>query len=144
MFWMTMRTLYLLGRTPAKDWLPFLQRKCEKLSALLRSRSTENGQRELEIERLEQAMFQAVAHYTVRNYPGRILNIVASKRNLRDSRYAWTDVAAEGCQTVDVAAMRTGDLLVSPHVEEISSQIQHFIAAGSHDKTIRPSSEVVA
>ena len=83
-------------------------------------------------------MFRAVAHYTVRKYPGRILNIVAAKRNVRDTRYVWTELAGGGCQTLDVAVFRTGDLLVSPHVEEISSYVQRFLAAGSQDKIVRP------
>jgi len=134
---MTMRTFHELRRMPMKDWLPVVQRKCEKFSSVFR-RPTENELRERQIKRMEQAMFRAVAHYTVRKYPGRILNIVASKRNVRDTRYAWTELAGGGCQTLDVAAVRTGDLLVSPHVEEISSHVQRFLAAGSQDKIIRP------
>ena len=134
---MTMRTFHALRRMPMKDWLPVVQRKCEKFSSVFR-RPTENELRERQIKRMEQATFRAVAHYTVRKYPGRILNIVASKRNVRDTRYVWTELAGGGCQTLDVAAVRTGDLIVSPHVEEISSHVQRFLAAGSQDKIIRP------
>jgi amino acid adenylation domain-containing protein len=133
----TMRTVYLLGRMSTKDWLPFVQRKCENFSSFLQRRSTDDGQRELQIERMEQAMFHAVARYTVHKYPGRILNIVASKRNVRDTRYVWTELAGGGCQTLEVAALRTGDLLVSPHVEEISSHVQRFLATDSEDKRVR-------
>ena len=136
-FWMTMNTVQTLRRMPMKDWLPFVQRRCEKFSSFLRRRSTENELIELQIERMEQAMFHAVARYTVRKYPGRILNIVASKRGVRDSRYVWTELAGGGCQTLDVAAVRTGDLLVSPHVEDISSHVQRFLAVGSQDKIVQ-------
>jgi thioesterase domain-containing protein/acyl carrier protein len=134
---MTMSTFHALRRMPMKDWLPVVQRKFEKLSSVFR-RSTESELRERQIKRMEQAMFRAVARYTVRKYPGRILNIVASKRIVRDTRYVWTELAGEGCQTLDVAALRTGDLCVSPHVEEVSSHVQRFLAAGSQDKIVQP------
>ncbi len=134
---MTMRIFHTLRRMPMKDWLPVVQRKCEKFSSVFR-RSTENELRARQIKRMEQAMFRAVARYTVRKYPGRILNIVAAKRNIRDTRYVWTELAGGGCQTLDVAVFRTGDLLVSPHVEEVSSYVQRFLAAGSQDKIVRP------
>ncbi len=137
-FWITMSTCQAVRGMPMKDWLPFVQRKCEKFASFLRRRSSENELIELQIERMEQAMFHAVARYTVRKYPGRILNIVASKRGVRDTRYVWTDLAGGGCQTVDVAAVRTGDLLVPPHVEEIFSHVQRFVAACSQDKIARP------
>jgi acyl carrier protein len=135
---MTMRTFHALWRMPMKDWLPFAQRKREKLSSFFQRRSTEDGLKELQDERMEQAMFHSVAHYTVRKYPGRILNIVASKRIVQDTRYVWTELAGGGCQTLDVPALRTMDLLVSPHVEEISSHIQRFLTADSQDKTVQP------
>jgi thioesterase domain-containing protein/acyl carrier protein len=134
LFWMVLRSAYTLWHMPLDQWVSLVQRKCEKLFSFLQRSSTEDGL----FERMEQAMFHAAARYTVRKYPGRILNIVASKRNVRDTRYVWAEQAGEGCQTFDVSAARTADLLISPHVEEVTSHIQRFLAADSSGNIIRP------
>ena len=134
LFWMALRSTYTLWHMPLDQWASLVQRKCEKLLSFLQRRSTEEGL----IERVEQAMFHAASRYTVRKYPGRILNIVASKRNVRDTRYLWSEYAGGGCQTLEVSAARTADLLISPHVEEVFPHIQSFLAADSSDNTVRP------
>jgi hypothetical protein len=84
-------------------------------------------------------MFSAAARYTMRTYPGRILNIVASKRiTAQDTRYAWRELALGGCRTINVGAGGMLGLLASPYVEEVSSHIQRFISDNSQDTPVRP------
>ncbi len=84
-------------------------------------------------------MFHAAARYTMRPYPGHILNIVASQRiETGDTRYVWRELAGGGCHTIDIAALRTADLVVSPHVEEVSSHIRRYIAERFQDTPVRP------
>jgi amino acid adenylation domain-containing protein len=141
-FWRTMGNIHVLLRMPMKDWRPFVQRKSERLSSFLRSRTTEDELFvESQVERVRQSTRQAVARYAVRKYPGRILNIVASKRNvaktLIDTRYVWAELAGGGSQTVHIAAADSGLLLTSPHVEEVSGQLQAFLAVDAQDEKAR-------
>ena len=92
---------------------------------------------EFQVERVTQSTRQAVAGYAMHKYPGRILNIVASKRNVAetvtDTRYVWTELGGGGSQTVQVAATDSGRLLTSPHVGEVSGH-QAFLAGGAQDE----------
>ncbi|MBH0203797.1 MAG: hypothetical protein HP496_16210, partial [Nitrospira sp.] len=124
---------------PMKDWWLVVRRKIGTLLSLFRRPPhSDLGRRQR--KRVERAMFQAAANYAVHRYPGHILTFVASQRiDPQDTRYAWRELADGGCQTVEVAARRTGDLVLSPHVEEISSHIRRYIAEYFLDKPIRPS-----
>jgi hypothetical protein len=84
-------------------------------------------------------MFHAAARYTMNPYPGHILNIVASQRiETDDTRYVWKELAGKGCRTIEIAALRTADLVVSPHVEEVSSRIQQYITEHLQNTPRRP------
>jgi thioesterase domain-containing protein/acyl carrier protein len=137
--WKAVGNIRALLRMPRKDWGAFLRSKCESFLSFLRRRSTEDELFvEFQFERVAQSTRQAVARYAVRKYPGRILNFVASKRNVAktvlDTRYVWSDLAGGGCQTVNIAAVNAGDLLTSPHVEELSAQLQAFLANDAQDE----------
>jgi len=100
---------------------------------------TGNELKQQHIKRVRQAMFHAAARYTMSPYPGHILNIVASQRtDADDTRYVWRELARGGCRTIEMAALRTADLVVSPHVEEVSSHIRHYIAEHSQETPLRP------
>ncbi len=134
-----MGNIHVLLRMPMKDWWPFVQRKSERLLSFLRSRTGEDELFvEFQVERVMQSTRQAVARYAVRKYPGRILNIVASKRNVAetvvDTRHVWEELGGEGSQTVQVAARDSGLLLTSPHVGEVSGHLQAFLAGASQDE----------
>ncbi|UVT16100.1 MAG: amino acid adenylation domain-containing protein [Nitrospira sp.] len=135
---MTLNTLGELRRSPPRDWLPVIQRKCGKaLSFFQQPAETELRQRQ--IKRIEQAMFRAAAHYTIRAFPGRMLNIVASQRIVaHDTRYAWRELAGGECQNIEIAARRTADLLTSPHVEEVASHIRRYVAENRPYTPVRP------
>ncbi|MBX3332433.1 MAG: alpha/beta fold hydrolase, partial [Nitrospira sp.] len=135
---MTASTLGKFQRTPMKDWLPIVHRKYEKIRSLFR-KPTQDELRQHQLKRVQQAMFRAAASYTLRTYPGRILNIVASQRIAEhDTRYSWSELAGGGTLAIEVAVRRTADLLASPYVENVSSHIQRFIADESQDSSARP------
>jgi thioesterase domain-containing protein/acyl carrier protein len=137
----TMSALAELRRMPMKDWVQVVRRNGQLfLSRLRRAPENEPGHRQLNHMRL--AMFRAAARYTIRPYPGHILNIVASERIMeQDTRLDWSELAGGGCQTVKIATRRTGDLVVSPHVEEVSAHIQRYIAEHSLRTPVRPNNK---
>jgi hypothetical protein len=105
---------------------------------------------EFQVERVTQSTRQAVARYAMRKYPGRILNIVASKRNVAetvtDTRSVWEELGGGGSQTVQVGARDSGLLLTSPHVGEVSGHLQAFLAGESQNESPgdRPPSDMSA
>jgi len=140
--WKTMGNIHELLRMPRKDWKAFVQHKSERLISFLRRRTVEDELFvEFQVERVMQSTRQAVARYAVHKYPGRILNIVASKRKVAetvvDTRYAWEELGAGGSQTVQITAADSGLLLTSPHVEEVSEQVQAFLAVDAQDEIAR-------
>lgn len=135
---MTASILGEFQRTPVTDWLPIVHRKYEKVRSLFREPTTDEL-RQRQLKRVQQAMFRAAASYTLRTYPGRILNIVASQRIAEhDTRYSWSELAGGGSLTIEIAVRRTADLLASPYVENVSSHIQRFIADEFQDSSVRP------
>lgn len=131
-----MGNIHVLYRMPMKDWRPFVRGKRERLLSFLLNRTREDELLvEFQGERVVQSTRRAVARYTVRKYPGPILNIVASKRNMAqtvvDTRHIWTELGGEGSQTVQVAATDSGLLLTSPHAGEVSGHLQAFLAGPS-------------
>jgi len=77
----------------------------------------------------------------VRKYPGRILNIMASKRNVAktviDTRHVWAELGGGGTQTLHIPAADSGLLLTPPHVGEVSERLQAFLAVDDQDKIAR-------
>ena len=137
-----MGNIQVLLPMPMKDWRPFVHRKRERLLSFLRSRTNEDELLvEFQGERVAQSTRRAVARYTVRKYPGHILNIVASKRNMAktvvDTRYVWAELGGGGSQTVQVAATDSGLLLTSPHVGEVTAHLQVFLAVVAQHETDR-------
>jgi thioesterase domain-containing protein/acyl carrier protein len=137
--WRTVGNIRALFRLPIEDWIPFIQRKREGLMSLSR---TEAGSEQLlanfQVEQVTRATLQAVARYNVCKYPGRILNIVASKRlvarTVTDTRQLWPDLGGEGSRTVQVAAANSGILLTTPHVEEVAEHLQAFLVEDTHNE----------
>ena len=137
--WRTMGNIHVLLRMSIKDWRPFVQRKRERLLSFLQNRTVEDELFvEFQVERVTQSTRQAVARYAMRKYPGRILNIVASKRNVAetvtDTRSVWEELGGGGSQTVQVAATDSGLLLTSPHVGDVSGHLQAFLAGEAQDE----------
>jgi amino acid adenylation domain-containing protein len=140
--WRTMGSIHSLLRLPIKEWGDFVQRKSERLMSFLERRTTEDELFvEFQVERVTQSTRQAVARYVVHKYPGRILNIIASRRNVAptvvDTRCVWTDLCGEGSQTVHIAAADSGLLLTAPHVGEVSRCLQAFLPVNDQEKIVR-------
>lgn len=136
-FWRAVRNFHVLLRMPMKNWWEFVWRKSERFLSFLERRPAESGLFiELQLERMKQSTFHAVARYTLGKYSGRVLNIIASEylvdKTVTDTRYFWDKLAGGGCQTVHIAASRGGALLTSPHVEELSAHVQTFLAENVH------------
>jgi amino acid adenylation domain-containing protein len=139
MLWRIMSNIGTLFRLPVKDWNPFIQRKRERLLSFSR---TVAGNEELlanfQVSRVTRATLHAVARYDVRKYPGRILNIVASKRHVArtvtDTRHIWPEFGGRGSKSVQVGAVAAGHLLTTPHVEEVTKHIQAFLVEDTHDE----------
>ncbi len=130
----TMSALGELRRMPMKYWIQILRYNSNLLLTRLR-KAPENELEDRQFNHMRLAMFRAAAWYTMRPYPGSILNFVASARIMEhDTRRVWSELAGGGCRTVEIPARRTTDLVVSPHVEEISSHILRLIAE-SHPYT---------
>jgi acyl carrier protein len=143
MLWRIISNIGVLFHLPVKDWSPFIRRKCERLMSLSR---TVAGNEELltdfQVSRVIRATLQAVARYDARKYPGRILNIVASKRHVArtvtDTRHVWPEFGGEGSKSVEVEAINAGQLLVTPHVEEVAKHIQAFLVEDIHNHPQHP------
>jgi thioesterase domain-containing protein len=139
LLWRIMRTIPRLVRLPVKDWVSFLQRKCKRLMSLSQTNAAKDELFvEFQVERVTRATLQAVARYDVRKYPGHILNIVASKRyvaqSVTDTRHVWPDFGGEASKTVQVAAINSGQLLVTPHVEEVTKHLQAFLGEDTQNE----------
>ncbi|MBS0184104.1 MAG: amino acid adenylation domain-containing protein [Nitrospira sp.] len=133
-----LRSVGELRHMPMRERLSIIQRKYKSFLSVFQG-PTGNALRQHQIKRVRQAMFHAAARYTMRPYPGSILNIVASQRiETGDTRYVWRELADGGCRTIDLSALRTADLVVSPHVEEVSSHIRRYIAERSQVTPVRP------
>ncbi|MBH0208204.1 MAG: hypothetical protein HP495_06755 [Nitrospira sp.] len=125
-----------LRHMPIKARWSVVRRKITTLLSLFR-KPPESNQKVRQRKRVERSMFQAAANYAVLQYPGRILTFVASQRiDPQDTRYAWRELADGGCQTVEIAARYTGELVESPHVERISSHICRYVAEYFSDTPI--------
>ena len=134
----TLRTVRELRRMPMSERWSVIRRKCKSFLSVFQG-PTGNALRQHQIKRVRQAMFHAAARYAMRPYPGSILNIVASQRiETGDTRYVWRELADGGCRTIDMSALRTADLLVSPYVEDVSSHIRRYITERSQVTPVRP------
>ncbi len=138
LLWLTWRAWADLWGKPIAEWSSILRRKSESLQSIVHG-PTGTARREQIRKRIEDGMFRAAAHYAVRPYPGRILNVVAANRVMeQDTRRAWTDMAGGGGETLEVATWRTEELVFSPHVEGTASSILRFIEENCHDTPVRP------
>ena len=140
--WRIAESIHRLLRMPVKAWMSFVRQKSESFLSFLRIRTTEDELFvELHVERVIQSTRTAVARYIAYKYPGRILNIVASKRHVAektvDTRRMWEAIAGEGSQTVEVSATDSGRLLISPHVEEVAGYLQAFLAVEAQAEIAR-------
>ncbi len=136
--WKLWRTIADLRRIPLSKQLAVIRRKYTSFMSYFDPPSGDTLRRR-QIKRVRQAMFHAAARYTMRPYAGHLLNIMASQHiDAHDTRYGWNELSGGNCQTIHIPTLRTTDLVVSPHVEDVSSYIRHYVAEHSHDAPVQP------
>ena len=120
-------------RLPLRAWPGFIR---EKIANARRSLTAppgmlDGGFGEIQELRVMQSTLRAVAGYTVRPYPGSLLNIVASQRRVApgalDTRRSWEGLASGGASAHHIPASDSGQLFVSPHVEEMAGYLQAYV-----------------
>ncbi|HET8579554.1 MAG TPA: thioesterase domain-containing protein, partial [Nitrospiraceae bacterium] len=123
-----------LWRLPLRAWPSYWQGKLGSIKSLLKREWLHLGSQEDYTDLVTSATFYAVSRYQPQPYPGRLLNVIASKRPLSDStqdtRLAWSELALMGDQTVFMPAEDSGRLFVAPHVQELA---HHLIAYFNHE-----------
>jgi acyl carrier protein len=129
---------------PMREWWPTVTRKTKVLFSLFWQPFSEHIQdQDLQIQRLTQATFLAVARYHVKRFTGQIINFVASRRQIDDvipdTRHRWPHLGNKDSRTVHIPAEDSGRLFVSPHVEELAAHLQKYLrrdqAASSNPST---------
>jgi hypothetical protein len=88
----------------------------------------------------------AVAKYSPRTLPVDLLNVIAKGRVVRsresDTRRTWESLATGAKHFGQVSAADSGQVFVSPHVEELAQLLQQFAAerlsprARDHDESV--------
>ena len=117
-----------LSDLPVSQWGGFLVSKARRAATMLFEKSTADEMPQdgtFASARLTSATLQAVAEYEPEPYPGSIFHVVAGKRPLQegapDTRQLWTQLALSPSETVSVPAGDSGQLFVSPHVEQVAA-----------------------
>jgi len=132
--------LRTLIRQPIRDWLPALKKKSQVLLSLLSQAASDHIQdKDFQIQRLTHATFLAIARYRVQRFSGRIINIVASHRRvddvIPDTRHRWSHLGNNDSQTIHIPAEDSGQLFVSPYVEELAAQLRLYTQTGHASST---------
>jgi amino acid adenylation domain-containing protein len=135
-----------LRRMPPREWILFVRAKLSALPALMRGTTgTPLADSSPYHERLVQATLFAVANYQTTAYPGRLLNLVASRRpiaeGVRDTRTEWEALARRGGRTCYIRATDSGRLFVSPHVEELSRHVMQYVSDALQEASSQASAE---
>ncbi|HEY6085891.1 MAG TPA: thioesterase domain-containing protein, partial [Nitrospira sp.] len=117
---------------PMAEWWVHFVRKGKVLLSLFSQSITDHVQdKDFQVQRLTQATFLAVAHYRVKRLAGRIINVVASRRQvgdmIPDTRQRWAQLANEESCTIHIPAEDSGRLFVSPYVEELAASFQQYL-----------------
>lgn len=120
-----------LARLPARQWLAFVRRRFEQATVLLDRGLTETlAASTYHSESVVRSTLKAVAAYRPSRYPGRLLNLVATRRPLEpgteDTRRSWEGLATETSQAVFLPAEDSGRLFISPHVEALALHLEGF------------------
>jgi hypothetical protein len=78
------------------------------------------------------ATWYAISRYDPKPLPGSLLHIIAEKRALRpgtfDSRHMWEQRVLDGSTTLFNPAIDSGQMFVTPNVEPLAVELEHYIA----------------
>ncbi|MCC6140583.1 MAG: amino acid adenylation domain-containing protein [Nitrospira sp.] len=121
-----------IAQLPMNEWWATVVRKTQVVQALLSQSFTDHIQdRDFQVQRLTEATLLAVARYRVEATAARIVNVVASNRQVEDvipdTRHRWQELGIESSRTVHIPAEDSGRLFVSPFVEELAGHVQHYL-----------------
>ncbi|MEO8057473.1 MAG: amino acid adenylation domain-containing protein [Burkholderiales bacterium] len=124
-----------LARLPLRKWPGFLRDKARTARALRETGLTETlAGSNYYSDKVVHATMRAIVSYEPRPYPGRLLNLIASKRPLPalavDTRHCWENLAASSTSDA-IQATDSGQLFVSPHVEKLAELLAHYVREGS-------------
>ena len=82
--------------------------------------------------RVARATWYAIANYRPETFPGALLNVIAAKRPVPsrtvDTRRSWEELAQGETRTAFSDATDSGQLFVSPHVEQLAELIARYAA----------------
>ena len=117
--------LKTLLKKPFSKWPTLVYRKLRNNVQGIGARDAELLERsEFQIRAIYHDSMAVIARYRVREYPGKLLNVVAIARpknpNFADTRQCWETLALAGSQNASIAAVDSGQLFVSPHVEVLA------------------------
>jgi hypothetical protein len=117
---------------PLREWWATLKRKGQVLRSLfVQSLAGHIQDQDFQVQRLTKATLVAVARYRVRRATCRIINVVASrnqiKEGIEDTRHCWHDLGIEESCLLYLPAENSGRMFISPHVEELADHMKrHF------------------
>ena len=81
--------------------------------------------------RVAEATLEAIAFYEAREYRGTLLNVIASARALNesvvDTRRVWEFLARGESVFASIPAPDSGQLFVSPHVEQLADTLRRYL-----------------
>lgn len=127
--WTDLRAVVQL---PLREWWATLKRKGQVLRSLFVQFLAGHIQdQDFQVQRLTKATLVAVARYRVRRATCRIINVVASrnqiKEGIEDTRHCWHDLGNEDSCLLYLPAENSGRMFVSPHVEELAGYMRHHV-----------------
>jgi thioesterase domain-containing protein/acyl carrier protein len=134
--WTDLRAVVQL---PLREWWATLKRKGQVLKSLfVQSLAGHIQDQDFQVQRLTKATLVAVARYRVRRATCRIINVVASKSQIKegieDTRHYWHGLGNEESSLLYLPAENSGRMFVSPHVEELAGHMKrHFKTSGWED-----------
>ncbi|HKR78758.1 MAG TPA: amino acid adenylation domain-containing protein [Nitrospira sp.] len=124
---------------PLRKWWATLKRKGQVLRSLfVQSLAGHIEDQDFQVQRLTKATLVAVARYRVRRATCRIINVVASrnqiKEGIEDMRHRWHELGNKESCLLYLPVENAGRMFVSPHVEELACHMErHFKTHAGED-----------
>ncbi|HET9963269.1 MAG TPA: thioesterase domain-containing protein, partial [Nitrospiraceae bacterium] len=123
--------LHVMRGLPIEQWPKFWRGKLKQVwSSMHQAEAAEHQDEFLYKDQVTYATFHAAARYSLKPFPGPLLNVIASKHPLTnsadDTRLVFGSSALGRSQTIYVPAEDSGRLFVAPHVHELALSLQRF------------------
>lgn len=125
----------VMRNRPLSDWPGFVKAKLSRARSIV---VKEEGEFVLEDtayyrERMTEATIDAIIDYEIRQYDGALLHIAASERDVKpsaDTRQLWQTYTAEPSRQEYLPSIDSGQMFVSPHVENLAAIIEDWERSG--------------